>query len=78
MLCARAVSPTSLSFSSQSSLPLTITGTGFDGGRNVEVKVGGTVCNLTSATATQIVCSAPDTAPAGLRLVTVNVEGLGR
>ncbi|GIL53440.1 hypothetical protein Vafri_9024 [Volvox africanus] len=71
------VSPTALSFISQSTLPITITGSGFRDGPTVEVRVGTALCNVTSVTATQIVCDVPDTAPAGIRLVTVNVEGLG-
>ncbi|EFJ47178.1 hypothetical protein VOLCADRAFT_92358 [Volvox carteri f. nagariensis] len=71
------VSPTRLAFSSQASLPLTITGSGFSSGPSVEVRVGTALCNVTSVTATQITCNVPDTAPAGVRLVSVNVAGLG-
>ncbi|GIM05166.1 hypothetical protein Vretimale_9611 [Volvox reticuliferus] len=71
------VSPTALSFNGPSTLPLTITGSGFRDGPAVEVRVGTALCNVTSVTATQIVCDVAGTAPAGIRLVTVNVEDLG-
>ncbi|KXZ54727.1 hypothetical protein GPECTOR_4g796 [Gonium pectorale] len=70
------VSPTSLAFDDEVSLPLTITGTRFDAGA-LNVTVGTSVCNVTSFTATQIVCSIQDSAPAGIRTVNVNVAGLG-
>ncbi|KXZ43941.1 hypothetical protein GPECTOR_77g37 [Gonium pectorale] len=71
-----SVSPATLSFNTESSLPLTITGTQFDAGL-VNVTVGAAICNVTSVSATQIVCSVSDDAPAGVRLVNVNVAGLG-
>lgn len=72
-----AVSPGLLSFDAQTTLPLTITGSGFDGPAGLEVKVGGAVCAVTASSATSITCDVPQTAPAGVRLVTVNVIGLG-
>ncbi|KXZ49222.1 hypothetical protein GPECTOR_22g813 [Gonium pectorale] len=72
-----AVSPTRIAFGDESSLPLTVIGSGFAAGGAVNVTVGSTICAITSVADTQIVCSVPNSAPAGLRAVTVNVAGLG-
>ncbi len=71
------VTPPALAFAGVSSQSITITGTGFASGSGVEVRVGGVLATVTSSTATSIVASVPDTAPAGVQPVAVTVLGLG-
>lgn len=72
-----SVTPSTLAFSTEASLPITITGTGFTMGTGLEVKVGDAPCTVTSSSATQIVCSVSDVAAAGVRQVSVRVLGFG-
>ena len=55
-----------------------VTGTGFDSveKENNVVKIGNTTCEVTTSTATQIVCTV-GMGPAGLRAVWVSVIGKG-
>ncbi|KAI0230284.1 Fibrocystin-L [Lamellibrachia satsuma] len=69
-----AVSP----MSGASGVEVTVTGTGFDGDtkENNVVKIGNITCAVSSATETEIVCTA-GMGPAGLRTVWVSVIGKG-
>eukprot|EP00798_Chlamydomonas_sp_ICE-L_P018970 gene18969-25545_t len=73
-----AVLPAELSFSSETTLNLTISGSGFSPqAAGNTVTVGRSVCQIVSATVIQIVCSVSNQATSGLHPVSVNVVGVG-